>query len=150
MKKKVSRSIHASPSGSVGSGPGGGRRSTRDRAAALRGALVTWILHDRWQSSVDVPAPGMVERAVRRGLGPGGGAATECWSVAELLFALWDDTTPFPTCVADLLHLGGDTTFGDVARLVHDRHDDGRNGRHGDAVEELLSRRPASAATRGG
>jgi len=76
-----------------------------------RGAFVTWMLHHRDRATVEVPA------AATPG-GRGAHPATECWTISELLFALWDDRTDLPTCMLDGPGIEGATTFGEAARKL--------------------------------
>lgn len=109
------------------------------RMVALRGAFVTWILHERHGGTVEVPAPRMIDRRVGDGRpAEVAGSATESWAIPELIHGLWDDTRAFPPSMTELLWLVPDTTFSDVVRLLHDTFDGGNHVSHGSVIDDMM------------
>lgn len=81
----------------------------------VRWAFADWMVHHRPMDHVDVPLPTVISRQRH---GPEADAAVECWTIDEVLRALWDDPTPAPRKVAIMLGLPPGTSHGRVARLL--------------------------------
>ncbi|MBY5161366.1 hypothetical protein [Salsipaludibacter albus] len=107
----------------------------------LRQALVEWMLvrRDRPAMHVAVPWPAYD--------GDAESSAVECWSVGEVLYALWDDPQPAPDSVTALLKLPAGVTIGQVARLLYAVRADRPSSTYGEVVERL-ARLPRSQVAR--
>lgn len=81
---------------------------------SLRRALVDWLVRHRSVGHVEVPLPLVLSRST---------PSVECWTVGEVVRALWDDASPAPASVTALLGLPPGTSFRRVARLLHEAHE---------------------------
>ena len=81
----------------------------------VRRAFADWMVNHRPHDHVDVPLPTVMSR---QRTGASVDPAVECWTVDEVLRALWDDPSPASQKVAVLLGLPAGTSHGRVARLL--------------------------------
>lgn len=81
----------------------------------VRWALVDWMVNHRPSAHVDVPMPTVLSRCRQDGVEA---ATVECWTIGEVIRALWDDSAGAPSRVTVLLGVPLGTSFAEITRLL--------------------------------
>ncbi len=79
----------------------------------IRWALVDWMVQHRPVDHVDVPLPTIMSRGRDDAAG-----AVECWTLGEVVHALWDDPSPAPRPATVLLGLPAGAPYARVVRRL--------------------------------
>lgn len=83
---------------------------------SLRWALVDWLVSHRSVDHIEVRRPVLLSSTTCPS--QAGDEGSECWTVDEVLRALWDDRAAAPARVTALLGLPRDSDFGRIARVL--------------------------------